>query len=203
VNSFWSSGASGWHRLSTYRFDSIGQIGGGKLKQTGIIDVAIIQSLYRKGVVKDLVAEYGLVVVDECHHLAAFSFEQVMRKIRAKYVTGLSATPVRKDGHDPIIYMQCGPIRFNVPVRSQVQASLFEHRVIPTTTGVRWNGEAPPTFMSCTAFSRTILRTPIRSCVMSRQLSDKVGGHLCFPEEPNISIGSVYDCGNIAGVCSC
>ncbi len=125
--------------------DSIGQIGGGKLKQTGIIDVGIIQSLYRKGIVKDLVADYGHLVVDECHHLSAFSFEQVMRKVRAKYVTGLTATPVRKDGHHPIIYMQCGPIRFNVPVRAQVQASPFEHRVIPRATDVRWSSEARPT----------------------------------------------------------
>src|SRR5580658_3552742 len=125
--------------------DSIGQIGGGKTKLNGIIDVAVIQSLYRKGEVKDLVAEYGHIVVDECHHLAAVSFEQVMRRARAKYVTGLTATPVRKDGHHPIIYMQCGPIRFNMPVRAQVDSSPFEHRVIPRTTGVTWSSATPAT----------------------------------------------------------
>jgi superfamily II DNA or RNA helicase len=125
--------------------DSIGQIGGGKTKQNGIIDVAVIQSLCRKGEVKDLVAEYGHIVVDECHHLAAVSFEQVMRRARAKYVTGLTATPVRKDGHHPIIYMQCGPIRFNMPVRAQVDSSPLEHRVIPRTTGVTWSSATPPT----------------------------------------------------------
>jgi superfamily II DNA or RNA helicase len=124
--------------------DSIGQIGGGKSKTTGIVDVAIIQSLYRKGEVKDLVAEYGHIVVDECHHLSAVSFEQVMRRVRAKYVTGLTATPVRKDGHHPIIYMQCGPIRFNVPVRSQVESSPFEHRVVPRTTTISWNPQIAP-----------------------------------------------------------
>jgi len=125
--------------------DSIGQIGGGKTKQSGIIDVAVIQSLHRKGEVKDLVADYGHIVVDECHHLAAVSFEQVMRRARAKFVTGLTATPVRKDGHHPIIYMQCGPIRFNMPVRSQVDSSPFEHRVIPRTTNVTWSSATPPT----------------------------------------------------------
>jgi superfamily II DNA or RNA helicase len=125
--------------------ESIGQIGAGKTKKTGIIDVATIQSLYRKREVKDLVAEYGHIVVDECHHLSAVSFEQVMRRARAKYVTGLTATPIRKDGHHPIIYMQCGPLRFNVPMRSQVEASPFEHRVIPRTTEVRWIGETAPT----------------------------------------------------------
>ena len=134
-------------RLATFldlSIDSIGQIGGGKNKTGGIIDVAIIQSLYRKGEVKDLVADYGHVVVDECHYLSAVSFEQIMRHVRAKYVTGLTATPVRKDGHHPIIYMQCGPIRFNVPVRSQVESSPFEHRVVPRTTTVIWNHEAAP-----------------------------------------------------------
>jgi superfamily II DNA or RNA helicase len=135
-------------RLSSFLdlpIDSIGQIGGGKTKQSGIIDVAVIQSLYRKGEVKDLVADYGHIVVDECHHLAAVSFEQVMRRARAKFVTGLTATPVRKDGHHPIIYMQCGPIRFNMPVRSQVDSSPFEHRVIPRTTGVTWSSATRPT----------------------------------------------------------
>lgn len=125
--------------------ESIGQIGGSKTKRTGIIDVAMIQSLYRKGEVKDLVAEYGHIVVDECHHLAAVSFEQVMRRARAKYVLGLTATPVRKDGHHPVIYMQCGPIRFNMPVRSQVESSPLEHRVIPRTTAANWTSNSPPT----------------------------------------------------------
>ncbi len=125
--------------------ESVGQIGGSKTNRTGIIDVAMIQSLYRKGEVKDLVAEYGHIVVDECHHLAAVSFEQVMRRARAKYVLGLTATPVRKDGHHPIIYMQCGPIRFNMPFRSQIESSPFEHRVIPRTTATSWTGIADPT----------------------------------------------------------
>ena len=105
--------------------DLIGQIGAGRNRTTGLIDVAIVQSLYRKGEVKDLVAEYGHILVDEYHHLSAVSFEQVMRRAPAKYVTGLTATPLRKDGHHPIIYMQCGPIRFNVPVgRKSSQARL-------------------------------------------------------------------------------
>ncbi len=125
--------------------DRIGQISGGKAKQTGNIDVALIQSLHRKGETKDLVGEYGHIVVDECHHLSAFTFEQVMRQVKAKYVLGLTATPVRKDGHHPIIYMQCGPIRFNLPIRSQVESSPFEHRVRPQTTGVRWTRDQAPT----------------------------------------------------------
>ena len=93
---------------------SIGQIGGGKRKPTGIIDVATIQSLSRKGVVDDIVADYGYLIVDECHHISARSFEIVARQTKAKYVTGLSATVVRKDGHHPIIFMNCGPVRHKV-----------------------------------------------------------------------------------------
>jgi superfamily II DNA or RNA helicase len=108
----------------------IGQIGGGKTTKTGCLDVAVIQSLIRKGEVKDIVAEYGQVIVDECHHVSAFSFERVLRKVKAKYVVGLTATPVRKDGHHPIILMQCGPIRFNVSSK-RPQLQLFNMRSYP------------------------------------------------------------------------
>jgi len=112
----------------------IGQIGSGKTTTTGQSDVAIIQSLTRKGEVKDIVAEYGQVIVDECHHVSAFSFERVLRKVKAKYVVGLTATPIRKDGHHPIILMQCGPIRFNVSSKRQAAASAFQYEIIPRIT---------------------------------------------------------------------
>lgn len=115
----------------------IGQIGGGKTARNGRIDVAVIQSLVRKGEVKDLVTEYGQVIVDECHHVSAFTFERVLRKVKAKYVVGLTATPVRKDGHHPIILMQCGPIRFNVSGKKQAASSGFLHEVIPRFTEFR------------------------------------------------------------------
>ncbi len=108
----------------------IGQFGAGKKKPTAIIDVAMLQSLHRKGIVEDLVAEYGYVIVDECHHLSAFTFENVLRKVKAKYITGLTATPIRKDGHHPIIFMQCGPIRYRQSPRSAALQRGFEHKVI-------------------------------------------------------------------------
>ncbi|HHW41759.1 MAG TPA: DEAD/DEAH box helicase family protein [Syntrophomonadaceae bacterium] len=113
---------------------AMGLIGGGKDQRSGMLDIGIIQSLIHKGVVKDLVAEYGQVIVDECHHISAFSFEQVLKQVRARYVLGLTATPVRKDGHHPIIMMQCGPIRFKVDARKQAAARPFEHVVIPRVT---------------------------------------------------------------------
>jgi superfamily II DNA or RNA helicase len=128
-----------WHeRLRAFlATDAIGSIGGGKDKRTGIVDVGMIQSLIRDGTVKDLVAEYGHIMVDECHHVSAFSFEQVLKQSKAKYITGLTATPVRKDGHHPIIIMQCGPIRFRGDARKEARERPFEHVVIPRHTGFR------------------------------------------------------------------
>ena len=74
----------------------------------------MIQSLVKKDDVADLVAEYGHVMVDECHHVPAVSFERVLSEVRARYVTGLTATPRRRDGLHPIIEMQLGPARYVV-----------------------------------------------------------------------------------------
>ncbi|MGJ5218771.1 TOTE conflict system archaeo-eukaryotic primase domain-containing protein [Bradyrhizobium oligotrophicum] len=127
----WASRLQSFLRLPA---DSIGQIGGGARKPTGIVDIATIQSLTRSGIVDDLVAEYGQLIVDECHHLSAVSFEAVARRAKARFVLGLSATVTRKDGHHPIIFMQCGPIRFRVDARSQVAERPFSHRVVPRRT---------------------------------------------------------------------
>jgi len=122
--------------LGTSTID-IGQIGAGKRKPTGIIDVATIQSLGRKGVVDDIVAKYGYLIVDECHHISARSFEIVARQCKAKYVTGLSATVTRKDGHHPIIFMNCGPVRFKVDDKKQATKRPFAHKVIVRETNFK------------------------------------------------------------------
>ena len=89
----------------------VGTIGGGKAKPTGKIDIAVMQSLSRQGDVNSLVENYGHVIVDECHHVGAASFDAILKRTKAKYVLGLTATPIRRDGLQPIIFMQCGPIR--------------------------------------------------------------------------------------------
>jgi superfamily II DNA or RNA helicase/very-short-patch-repair endonuclease len=122
----------------------IGRLGGGRRKLTGQVDVAMIQSLVRKGVVNDCVAEYGQVIVDECHHLSAQSFELVARRAKARYFLGLSATVTRKDGRHPIIFMQCGPVRHNVDAKAEAIARPFEHTVIVRPTGFRPLSEADP-----------------------------------------------------------
>jgi superfamily II DNA or RNA helicase len=91
--------------------DVVGTIGGGKPKPTGKIDIAVMRSLSRQGEVNDLVENYGHVIVDECHHIGAVSFDGILKRVKAKYVLGLTATPIRRDGQQPIIFMQCGPLR--------------------------------------------------------------------------------------------
>lgn len=113
----------------------IGTIGSGKSKANGILDVAMMQSLIRKDEVADLVANYGQIIVDECHHLPAFSFERVLSEVKAKYVVGLTATPYRRDGHQPIIHLQCGPTRFSLDRKQLATDEGFTRRLILRETG--------------------------------------------------------------------
>lgn len=126
-------------RRGRKRLERIGQIGSGKNTRSGIVDIAIMQSLFEgdEKEVKAFVAEYGMVLCDECHHVAAFTFEKIMRTVKARYVYGLSATPVRQDGHQPIIFMQCGPVRYLVDAKSQAVKRAFAHYIIPRFTRMR------------------------------------------------------------------
>lgn len=120
----------------------IGQIGGGKRKPNGHLDVAMIQSLVRQGHVEDLIETYGHVIVDECHHVPAVSFERVLSEAKARYVVGLTATPHRRDGHHPILEMQLGPARFAVDPKGQAARRPFDHRLIARETAFRLEGGA-------------------------------------------------------------
>ncbi len=112
----------------------IGRIGAGKNKPTGRIDVAMLQSLVRGEQVDDVVAGYGHVIVDECHHVPAVSFERVMREAKARFVVGLTATPQRRDGHHPILEMQLGPIRHSVDSRVRGVAPLTRRLFLRETS---------------------------------------------------------------------
>ena len=121
---------------------AIGRIGGGKRKPNGHLDVAMLQSLVRGAAVNDIVATYGHVIVDECHHVPAVSFERVLSNVKAKYLTGLTATPQRRDGHHPIIQMQLGPVRFAIDSKNQTARRPFAHRLIVRETKFRLAGNA-------------------------------------------------------------
>lgn len=106
---------------------SIGTLSNGRNKLTGNIDIAMLQSLSKKGdEISEEVTKYGQVIVDECHHLSAFSFEKILKKVNAKYILGLTATPIRKDGHHPIIVMQCGPIRYRSSNKNQTDSLSYQ-----------------------------------------------------------------------------
>lgn len=122
----------------------VGTIGGGKAKPTGKIDIAVMQSVSRKGEVNSLVENYGQVIVDECHHVGAVSFDAILKRTKAKYVLGLTATPVRRDGQQPIIFMQCGSIRYTAakpacaPHDLEVlPRSRFTQIELPTDAGIQ------------------------------------------------------------------
>jgi len=100
----------------------------------GIIDVALIQSCITIGEVKPFVKDYGMVIVDECHHVSAVNFEHVLKETNAHRVYGLTATPIRKDGHQPIIFMQCGPIRYTADAKHQMQMQSFSRLLVPRFT---------------------------------------------------------------------
>lgn len=122
----------------------VGQIGAGKKTGNGRLDVAMIQSLVRKEGVQDIVAHYGQVIVDECHHLSAVSYERVIAEAKARYVVGLTATPQRRDGRHPITAMQLGPVRFHVEPKSHAAQRPFAHTLIARETGFKTSSEAPP-----------------------------------------------------------
>ena len=106
-------------------------------KLHGIIDIALMQSCISDNEVKTFVKEYGMVIADECHHVSAVNFEQILKTVNARYVYGLTATPIRKDGHQPIIFMQCGPIRYSADAKAQMPSQSFERLLVPRFTPFR------------------------------------------------------------------
>ena len=171
-------------KRSTKPRDIVGQLGGGKNNLNGIIDIAVMQSLCREGEVKELVKDYGMVIVDECHHVSAVSFELILKSVNARYVYGLTATPTRKDGHHPIITMQCGPIRFRDDAKKQAEKRPFDHYVIPRFTSFKvplwWEKEEKD--LSITELYAEIVLNEIRN----QQIIDDV--IQCYKEGRNCLI---------------
>lgn len=112
----------------------------------GWVDVALMQSCLTDEGVKPFVRQYGMVIVDECHHVSAVNFEQILKSIPARYVYGLTATPIRKDGHQPIIFMQCGPIRYSAEAKSQLAKQTFKRWLIPRFTAYRDLSDSSSTY---------------------------------------------------------
>ena len=100
----------------------------------GKIDIALIQSCLEDSGVKPFVRNYGMLIVDECHHVSAVNFERVLKYANARYVYGLTATAIRKDGRQPIIFMQCGPIRYSADAKAQMASQTFMRLLVPRFT---------------------------------------------------------------------
>ncbi len=115
----------------------IGHLAAGKDRLSSIVDVALMQSLNRSGTIRECVKNYGMIIVDECHHVPAITFEQILKEADAKIIYGLTATPDRPDGHHPIIFFYCGPVRFNVDPKAQAEKRSFDHCLIPRFTSFR------------------------------------------------------------------
>jgi superfamily II DNA or RNA helicase len=104
----------------------VGQVGGGRNRQTGVIDLGMMQSLKRFDDLEAFFSKYGLIIVDECHHLPAFTFETCVKRAPVRYILGLTATPYRRDGLQEIITLQCGPIRHTMaPIEDGFSRNLF------------------------------------------------------------------------------
>lgn len=119
------------------KFQQFGALSSTESTLNNKIDIALLQSCMSDNDVKPFVHHYGMVIVDECHHAPAVNFERVLREVNARYVYGLTATPIRKDGHQPIIFMQCGEIRYTADSKSQQAQQSFRRLLIPRFTSHR------------------------------------------------------------------
>jgi superfamily II DNA or RNA helicase len=111
----------------------VGQIGGGRNKTTGIVDVAMAQSLARREDLDEMSSRYGLVIVDECHHVPAVTFERCVKQLRSRRWLGLTATPYRRDGLQGLITMYCGPIRHRMNEKIDVESDFRRELIVHET----------------------------------------------------------------------
>lgn len=118
-------------------YSHIGILDGSQNTLHGIIDVAVFNSALTETGVKPFVRDYGMVIADECQHSAALGYERVLKYVNASYVYGLSATPTRQDGMTPIVFMQCGPIRFKSDAKAQMVRQSFSRVLVPRFTAYR------------------------------------------------------------------
>jgi len=153
----------------------IGQLGGGKNTLNGIVDIAIMQSMFEKDKeVKSMINQYGLILVDECHHISAVNFSRILGAADSKYVYGLTATPVRKDGHHPIIFMQCGPIRYKVDAKQEARKRDFDHFIIPRFTSVRMPAYKKPEEWHITEVYKNICESSYRNELIVKDIEQAI-----------------------------
>ena len=153
-------------------FSPIGSLDSTGNSLHGVIDIALIQSCLDEDGVKPFVQDYGMVIVDECHHVSSITFENALKNIKAHTVYGLTATPIRKDGQQPIIFMQCGPIRFSADAKSQISKQSFDRYLIPRFTSYRSITEDRQTI---TAMYQSLSEDTVRNNLIVNDICKVVG----------------------------
>lgn len=169
-----------WKERLSYFFDidkkEIGQIGASKVNPNGNLDVASFQSLSRKDNLEELLKDYGLVIVDECHHVAAYTFEKVLKAVRSKHVYGLTATPTRKDGWHKIIYMQCGNIRAMVSNKELKHNKEMEHTVIVKKTNYKYIPTEEKEKIQISEILNDMCHNPFRNSMIIEDIKKAIEG---------------------------
>lgn len=112
----------------------VGIIQGAKDTSTGIVDIAMVGSLYKKGEFHPRLKDYGMILVDECHHSASDTISRILREVPAKYVYGVTATPFRSDGMDRINGMLLGPVRFEYSAKEKAEEHGIDYLIVPRFT---------------------------------------------------------------------
>ena len=136
----------------------IGNLHAGHNSMTGIIDVAIFSSLGKSDKINPMLEQYGMVIMDECHHGAAQTVEDVVGSVKAKYVYGLTATPKREDGLEKKVFMQFGPIRFRYTAKERAEKQGIDHFVYPRFTRL-----VSPSDLKVTEANRAIIECESRN----------------------------------------
>jgi hypothetical protein len=160
----------------------IGVVGSGRSRPHGVVDIAMVQSLARRDDVAGLTAGYGFVVVDECHHVPATTFERVVREIGAPAWLGLTATPYRRDGLEGLITMYCGPIRHRMGERQNEDSDFVRALVVHRTDHVAAPAEAPtPAGMSIQSVFRGLVQDEDRTRLICADVASAVrAGRNCL-----------------------
>ena len=153
----------------------IGILHGSKNTLTGIVDVAMVGSMYSKGKFQNLKHSYGMVIVDECHHAASHTYMEVLQKINAKYVYGVSATPKRGDHLDKIIYMMLGPLRHRFTASDRAEEQGIGHYFVPRYTRVidtvesRNDINEAYSLISASKVRNEMIANDIKKCISQKQ----------------------------------
>ena len=159
----------------------VGLYGANRDTRGGVIDIAMLQSMGDADAIKPWIGDYGMVIVDECHHVPAVSFEQVMKAVRSKYAYGLTATPKRQDGHHPILHMYLGPIRFRVDAKQQAMKRPFSHVMVPRFTGTRFRIDEDSKAPAIVQYYEQIMRDDLRTDMIVQDVLECVkGGRNCL-----------------------